>query len=42
MELSSWFVVAGAIMFVIPEPITSVLGVLTALVGAVLRYGFGI
>ncbi|WP_439026487.1 hypothetical protein [Haloarchaeobius sp. DT45] len=42
MELSSWLVLAGAVMFVIPEPITSVLGALTALVGLVLRYGFGL
>ncbi|WP_267639638.1 hypothetical protein [Haloarchaeobius amylolyticus] len=42
MELSTWVIAAGAVMFVIPEPITSVLGAVTALAGGVMRYGFGI
>jgi drug/metabolite transporter (DMT)-like permease len=32
---ASWLILAGAVLFVIPEPITSVLGVLVILAGLV-------
>ncbi|WP_435332814.1 transporter [Haloarchaeobius sp. TZWWS8] len=42
MKLSGYVVLAGAVMFVIPEPITSILGAVTLLAGVVLRYAFGL
>ncbi|WP_435358412.1 transporter [Haloarchaeobius sp. DFWS5] len=42
MQTSSYVVLAGALMFVVPEPITSFLGAAVILAGLVLRYAFGV